>query len=43
MLNIQNEIQAKDIKALLQLENLDIPYIKYWFASLKINTFYLVK
>lgn len=39
----QSEIQILDIKALLELENLNKTYLQNWIKSLKLNTFNLLK
>ncbi len=40
--NWDSGIQKEDIKALLEIENLQFDYISYWVKELKLNTFGLI-
>jgi hypothetical protein len=39
---LQSSIQMADIKALIQVEGLDLSYIQFWIKELRLNTFNLI-
>ena len=38
----RSSLQMEDIKSLLELEGLDMAYVRKWISTLKINTFTLI-